>query len=437
LGLCGAAVSLGSAVQVLAAEETFPYRLSGVVLDPSSTATLFATGRGITANPASPASFLRSQDSGQSWTAVTTPPGGGACQAVGSPTILLCGGVDLYRSDDLGESWSLSGFSGFLNEFDNLWLSPSSSSVIYATFGGVLYRSFDTGRTWVRSGPGLPNFAPPVIAVDPQDSRIAYAVVTLAPARINPDEGLYRTSDGGNTWSVLVLHFSRPFALVVDPSRPTTIFASACVLSQPFLPCSIIARRSDDSGASWSPTSMPVTGSDGRGTLYSGAQGSVDHGEHWEPLPLPVDPLFTSSGSTLIVGEVGHDIFGSTDSGATWFPMSSPEVTGCFPAGDALCLGGGRFRAWIRFTAPNGTGVGHPVSLTTDTGAFWFFSANNIELALKVVDGRAVNGKFWVFGGALTDVEYDLEIFDTTTGFTWRRHNSQDQLVSFADTTAF
>jgi hypothetical protein len=56
---------------------------------------------------------------------------------------------------------------------------------------------------------------------------------------------------------------------------------------------------------------------------------------------------------------------------------------------------------------------------------------------IKVVDGRAENGKFWVFGGALTDVEYDLAITDTTTGKVWTRHNPQGNLESFADTSAF
>jgi hypothetical protein len=75
--------------------------------------------------------------------------------------------------------------------------------------------------------------------------------------------------------------------------------------------------------------------------------------------------------------------------------------------------------------------------LTPDTGAFWFFSANNLELAVKVVDGRAVNGRFWVFGGQLTDVEYTLTVTDTETGASWTHHNPAGTLASFADTSAF
>jgi hypothetical protein len=48
----------------------------------------------------------------------------------------------------------------------------------------------------------------------------------------------------------------------------------------------------------------------------------------------------------------------------------------------------------------------NPVKLTDDTGYFWFFDSANIELMTKVVDGRGLNGKFWFFYGALSDVQY-------------------------------
>jgi len=38
------------------------------------------------------------------------------------------------------------------------------------------------------------------------------------------------------------------------------------------------------------------------------------------------------------------------------------------------------------------------------------------ELLIKVVDGRAFNGHFWVFYGALSDVAYTVTVTDTTTG---------------------
>jgi hypothetical protein len=44
------------------------------------------------------------------------------------------------------------------------------------------------------------------------------------------------------------------------------------------------------------------------------------------------------------------------------------------------------------------------------------FSAANLELAVKMIDGRDANGYFWVFAGSLTNVEQTITITDTETG---------------------
>jgi hypothetical protein len=102
----------------------------------------------------------------------------------------------------------------------------------------------------------------------------------------------------------------------------------------------------------------------------------------------------------------------------------------------------GRFDVFVTYHSsepdPEVTGNSAPVvSLTRDAGAFWFFSANNIELAVKVVDGRAVNGRFWVLLGSLTNVAFDITISDSDTGAVWQRHNPAGILQSIADTSAF
>jgi len=109
-------------------------------------------------------------------------------------------------------------------------------------------------------------------------------------------------------------------------------------------------------------------------------------------------------------------------------------------AGDAytLCLNGGRFSVRVAFkTAGASLNAAIRRPLTSDTGAFWFFSENNIELIVKVVDGRAVNGRYWVFVGALTDVEYTMTVVDTATGAVQTYANPQGRLASYADTSAF
>jgi hypothetical protein len=111
----------------------------------------------------------------------------------------------------------------------------------------------------------------------------------------------------------------------------------------------------------------------------------------------------------------------------------------CPEDGSTLCLNGARFRAEVSWRDPRSgaTGTGHGVSLSSDTGAFWFFNAENLELMVKVLDGGGVNDHFWVFYGGLTDVEYDLTVTDIATGARRTYHKPGLRLASGADTEAF
>src|SRR6266498_1602524 len=109
----------------------------------------------------------------------------------------------------------------------------------------------------------------------------------------------------------------------------------------------------------------------------------------------------------------------------------------CVANSATLCLNGGRFRVQVGYQASSGSGAGQAVPLTGDTGYFWFFNSNNVELVIKVLDGRAVNNRYWVFYGALTDVAYTITITDTVTGAVKTYSNPQGGLASVADTSAF
>ena len=115
------------------------------------------------------------------------------------------------------------------------------------------------------------------------------------------------------------------------------------------------------------------------------------------------------------------------------------SVVSCVSDASTLCLNENRFRATVAWAVPpqqrNGTGAG--VALTGDTGYYWFFSPTNIELVLKVVDGRAFNGNFWVFYGALSNVEYTITVKDTKTGAVKTYTNPYGTTASLADVNAF
>jgi ELWxxDGT repeat protein len=110
----------------------------------------------------------------------------------------------------------------------------------------------------------------------------------------------------------------------------------------------------------------------------------------------------------------------------------------CQPGAQRLCLSGGRFAvdvAWKDFQGH--TGKGTAVPLTADTGTFWFFNASNVELVVKALDGRPVNGHFWLFYGALSNVQYTVTVTDTQTGKMRTYTNPSGRFASVADTLAF
>jgi hypothetical protein len=53
-----------------------------------------------------------------------------------------------------------------------------------------------------------------------------------------------------------------------------------------------------------------------------------------------------------------------------------------------------------------------------------------------VLDGRPLTGKFWVFYGALSDVEYWITVTDTVTGASKQYHNKRGNLCGKGDTSA-
>ena len=78
-------------------------------------------------------------------------------------------------------------------------------------------------------------------------------------------------------------------------------------------------------------------------------------------------------------------------------------------------VGNGRFQVsviWKNFAAETGSGYAVPLG-SNDSALFWFFQPQNWEFLIKVINGCGLNGRYWVYMAATTNVEFHAVIRDT------------------------
>ena len=118
----------------------------------------------------------------------------------------------------------------------------------------------------------------------------------------------------------------------------------------------------------------------------------VGHGGQATIGPLPAGAYFVE----LQVNGITNEVQGIT--------VTEPITT--------LPLVDHRFAVTVDRSAPNGGGPAFAVPLTDESGYFWFFDATNVELTVKILDGRPVNGHYWVFVASMTNLPYTVKIED-------------------------
>ncbi len=131
------------------------------------------------------------------------------------------------------------------------------------------------------------------------------------------------------------------------------------------------------------------------------------------------------------LGAGGSSAFSNVASVTTPGAATGP----CVPGAENLCLLGGRFRVSARWRANGIHGAGKAIPDSDRIGFVWFFSPDNLELLVKVLDTPAPT--FQVHFGSLSDVEYWITIVDTQTGRLRTYHNDQGTLCGQVDANAF
>jgi len=197
------------------------------------------------------------------------------------------------------------------NNTDVVWVGTGeNNSQRSVSFGDGVYKSVDAGRSWKNMGlPESEHIG--MIAIDPRDSDTVYVAAQGPLWRAGGDRGLYKTTDGGETWEQ-VLSVSDDTGINevhLDPRDPDTIYASAYQRRRHVW--TLIDGgpeggiwKSTDGGATWreinkglpkqdkgrigldiSPVDPDVVyaiveAAEGKGGFYR----STDRGEHWDKM---------------------------------------------------------------------------------------------------------------------------------------------------------
>jgi photosystem II stability/assembly factor-like uncharacterized protein len=232
----------------------------------------------------------------------------------------------LWRTDDAGINWRIIS-DGFFktSSVGAIAVAPSDPNVIYvgmgehavrgqsSTYGDGMYKSTDQGRTWAHVGLAATRQISQV-RIHPNNPDIAYVAAQGDRWKGTPDRGIYRTIDGGKTWTLLLKGenaTSGAADLSMDATNPRILYA-----------------------AFWDHQRFPwQVRSGGAG---SGIWKSLDGGDSWtrlsEGLPklmgkigVAVSPANPDRVYAIVEAENGG-LFRSDDAGKSWRLMTGDRL---------------------------------------------------------------------------------------------------------------
>ncbi len=317
-------------------------RVSALAVDPTNSQTVYLG--------AAQGGVWKTTDGGTTWAALTDGESSLAVGAIavdpGNHLTVYAGtgeenfsgdsyyGQGLLKSTDGGTSWThicasfcgpiaADGYYGGGARIGSIAVDPSSSSILLAgvAMPGAdgIYRSSNGGKTWSSVLSGNPGTG---VTFDPTNGNIAYAAISNNFS--GGTTGVYRSTDAGAHWTAingakgaaLTLGNAGRIVLAIAPSSPTTLYASIANRTNGSL---LGLFRSTDSGQHWSHLTV---------TDFCTPQCSYDN-------VVAVDPA--DSNVVYAGGAFSTTLVQSLDGGTTWSVVQSAQ-SGGFLHGDMHAL---------------------------------------------------------------------------------------------------
>jgi photosystem II stability/assembly factor-like uncharacterized protein len=254
------------------------------------------------------------------------------------------------------------------NDADTVWVGTGENvSGRHVGYGDGVYKSLDGGKSWTNMGLKESQHIG-MIRVDPRDSNVVYVAAQGPLWSAGGERGLYKTTDGGKTWELILSagEYTGANEVHLDPRDPDTVYAS---LHQHFRNVAALMNggpesgihKSTDGGQTWSELSNGIPAEDkgkiglsispvNPDVVYAtielaqrtgGLWRSVDGGQSWEKRsdevysgtgPHYYQEIFASPHDVDTVIQVAPTLYRSVDGGKTMQPVRNGAVHGDYHA---------------------------------------------------------------------------------------------------------
>ena len=330
------------------------------------------------------AGLYKTTDGGQTWVRKTlsAEPAGyyRIRYAPNGTTVHAASTSGYYRSSDGGETWNRI----LTTETTDLAIKPLNPQILYATLWGQgLWRSVDGGLSWTQMAtPGIPTTGMNRGAVTWTAANTLYTYVLFSRADNNQFMGVYRTTDGGNSWTSLAV----PWELMWGQGTYNCVISASPANANLVLAGGGMLIRSTNGGSNW--------------TDASAANGWQLHADYHAI-------TWNSTGTDVWVGNDGGYVHSADagltfDSSANFLPITQYYHIDTGVSNDNVIAGGSQ---------DNGT------SMTTDGGVSWRY-LDGLDGSSTVIDPNSTN-RIWVSWGAPFDRHRT-----TNGGSTWTAINN-------------
>ena len=351
-----------------------------------------------------------------------------------NPNIVYVGTASggVWKTTNNGTTWEPVFDKEGVSTIGDIAIAPSDPAVVWvgsgepnnrqsSSWGDGIYKSLDAGKTWLKMGLAATHHIGRVV-IHPKNPEVVYAAALGHLWGPNPERGVYKTTDGGKTWTqVLKINDDTGVSdIAMDPDSPDTLYAAAYERRRtPFGfngggPGSAIYKTTDG-GATWKKLMKGLPYENGGDTgrigldiyrkdsniVYAivqhekgGTYRSEDKGETWKkmgdtnPRPSYYSQIRIDPNNDLRIWELGAQMYYSEDGGKTFSTQRIKGIHGDFHA------------MWINPANSNHviTGCDGGVHWSYDNGRTWDF-INTIAIGQYYEVGLDNEKPYQICGG--------------------------------------